>query len=143
MYFLFNGNSGSITAIIYGIFVIGLSALLIINKKTSDSDFRKYLDYENENIKYKFSGFFPNNMVSFIKDFITIVIYPFYDTVNNRPNISSIAFICLLIIPLWVLFNLGYHMSPSINDNILITFGIYGFIGLFSYLSGIPDLDAR
>ncbi len=143
IYFLSNGNSGSITAIIYGIFVIGLSALIIVNKKTSDSDFRKHLDYDNETIKYQFSGFFPTNMVSFIKDFITIIIYPFFDTVNNRFNYSSTAFIVILLVPLWVLFNLGYHMSPSINDNILISLGIYGFIGLFSYLSGIPDLDAR
>lgn len=138
-FLMYSDIPNAMSYVIYAIFAIGVSILLIVNKKGSDPDWIQILDYDDNNIKHKFSGFAPQNIVDFIILFLAIIAYPFYDIYNSKVTYGVMAFwtIPLALYLFWNFLIMGRNKWTAI-DTLYSVFIVYG-VSLLLFSSGVSD----
>lgn len=119
-YLIYSGVPNAMSYVIYTIFGLGISMLLIITKKGSDPDWIQILDYDDVNIKNKFSGFAPQNFSDFIILFITMILFPFYNLSTNKPMVGVIAF-WVVLLAIYYVFSLVINKETWTNTHIIYT----------------------
>ncbi len=137
-YLIYSGIPNAISYVIYTIFALGISMLLIVSKKGSDPDWIQILDYDDVNIKEKFSGFAPQNFTGFIILFFSMILYPFYNLFKNKPMLGVIAF-WVVLLAIYYVVSLVINKETWSNTHIIYTvFIIYGST-LLLWSSGITQ----
>tara|TARA_B100000900_G_C20597040_1_gene723868 strand:- start:2154 stop:3638 length:1485 start_codon:yes stop_codon:yes gene_type:complete len=137
VYLIYSDIPNSMSYVIYAIFAIGVSILLIVNKKGSDPDWIQIIDYDDNNIKTKFSGFLPQNLKDFLILLISIIIYPIYDLYNDKIIYGLWAFIAFFL-AIYYAIEFGFKDRKKWNemDTFYTIFIAYG-TSLFLYASGV------
>ena len=143
-YLISSGNTITISYAIYYLFILGLSVMLIISNKTNNPDWQKVINYNDNEIKYKFSGIAPQNF--FDKDgliflFLAMIIYPVYNLKENKLNIPLLVlnslFMAFYYIYLYVIYT-DWDKKELSNYIVGSLLGVVG-ISLLYFISGIND----
>ena len=143
-YLISSGNTITISYAIYYLFILGLSVMLIISNKTNNPDWQKVINYNDNEIKYKFSGIAPQNF--FDKDgliflFLAMIIYPVYNLKENKLNIPLLVlnslFMAFYYIYLYVIYT-DWDKKELSNYIVGSLLGVVG-ISLLYFISGFND----
>ena len=118
--------------------------MLIISNKTNNPDWQKVINYNDNEIKYKFSGIAPQNF--FGKDgliflLFSIIIYPVYNLKENKLNIPLLVlnslFMAFYYIYLYVIYT-DWDKKELSNYIVGSLLGVVG-ISILYFISGFND----
>jgi hypothetical protein len=144
VYLVTSNNSLAVSYAIYYLFILGLSVMLIISNKTNNPDWQKVINYNDNDIKFQYSGFAPQEIFDkngLIYLFLSIIAYPVYNVSARKLNIPILVanglFLAFYFIYLYLIYT-DWNKKDIGNYIIGAILGVVA-ISLLFFISGFND----
>ena len=118
--------------------------MLIISNKTNNPDWQKVINYNDNDIKFQYSGFAPQEIFDkngLIYLFLSIIAYPVYNVSAKKLNIPILVanglFLAFYFIYLYLIYT-DWNKKDIGNYIIGAILGVVG-ISLLFFISGFND----